>query len=135
MSKLELLVGRPETTTTANNENFLGTVQEVFGTCEMLPITKNLDKRATLLFKKDGLVYTVVMGKACNELFRAGKVSINQIFGFPVMQTELPDAETGEMRPAYFIGVPTNGWVDASQVTVEAYKPAAITLNELIAAS
>ena len=135
MKNLELLVGRPETATTENNENFLGTVQEIFGTCEMLPVTKNIAKRATLLFKKDGVVYTVVMGKACNELFRAGTVNLNQIFGFPVMQTELPDPKTGELRPAYFIGVPSNGWVDASKIVVETYKPATITLNDLIKAS
>lgn len=135
MTNLELLVGRPETATTANNENFLGTVQEIFGTCEMLPVTKNIAKRATLLFKKDGIVYTVVMGKACNELFREGKVNLNQIFGFPVMQTELTDPDTGDLRTAYFIGVPSNGWVDASKIIVETYKPASITLNDLIKAS
>lgn len=135
MTNLELLVGRPETATTANNENFLGTVQEIFGTCEMLPVTKNIAKRATLLFKKDGIVYTVVMGKACNELFREGKINLNQIFGFPVMQTELTDPDTGELRAAYFIGVPSNGWVDASKIIVETYKPAAVTLNDLIKAS
>ena len=135
MTNLELLVGRPETATTANNENFLGTVQEIFGTCEMLPVTKNIAKRATLLFKKDGIVYTVVMGKACNELFREGKINLNQIFGFPVMQTELTDPDTGELKPAYFIGVPSNGWVDASKIIVETYKPASVTLNDLIKAS
>jgi|APFre7841882793_1041355.scaffolds.fasta_scaffold27808_1 hypothetical protein len=135
MSILAKLVGRAESTTTANNENMLGTVQEVFGQCEMLPVTKNLDKRATLLFKHEGTVYTVVMGKACNELFRAGKITLNQIFGFPVMQTELTDSETGELRPAYFIGVPSTGWLDASTIKVEDYKPAPVTLNDLIAAS
>lgn len=135
MTNLELLVGRPETATTENNENFLGTVQEIFGTCEMLPVTKNIAKRATLLFKKNGIVYTVVLGKACNELFRAGKVNLNQIFGFPVMQTELTDPDTGESKTAYFVGVPSNGWVDASKIIVETYKPATVTLNDLIKAS
>jgi hypothetical protein len=135
MTNLELLVGRPETATTTNNENFLGTVQEIFGTCEMLPVTKNIDRRATLLFRKGGTVYTVVLGEACNKLFRAGKVNINQIFGFPVMQTKLPDADTGELKTAYFVGVPSNGWIDASKITVEFYKPAVVTLNDLIKAS
>jgi hypothetical protein len=123
--KFEEIVWRDELTSNGNL-NTLGTVKELFHDCELLPVTKNLDKRATLMFKKDGKVANVVMSKSVNELFRAGKLTIPQVMGFQVIK-----AENG----GFYAALPASGWIEVKTIKVQDFKPSGLSLEDLIKAS
>ena len=109
----------PVTTATAN---VLGTVAELFADAEFLPVTKNLDKRITLMFKnKDGKVATVVASNTVTKLFRAGALTISQILGFPVIKGD----------KGLFAGLPSTGWTAMANIKVTAYTPAPIDFNDV----
>ena len=108
--------------TTAASANVLGTVKELFEGSEVLPVTKNLNKRITLMFKNaEGKIATVVASDSVTKLFRAGELSISQIMGFPVIKGD----------KGLFAGLPSTGWVAVSKIKVTAYTPAPIDYNEL----
>lgn len=108
--------------TTAASANVLGTVNELFANSEVLPVTKNLNKRITLMFKNaEGKIANVVCSDSVTKLFRAGELTISQIMGFPVIKGE----------KGLFAGLPSVGWVSVAKIKVTAYEPAPIDYNEL----
>jgi hypothetical protein len=118
MKAEEIIWSDPLTTATAN---VLGTVAELFATSEFLPVTKNLDKRITLMFRNaDGKVATVVASDTVTKLFRAGKITISQILGFPVIKGD----------KGLFAGLPATGWTAMSKIRVKAYEPAPVDYND-----
>jgi len=123
--KFEEIVWRDELASNGNL-NTLGTIKELFQDCELLPVTKNISKRATLMFKKNGKVANVVMSKSCNDLFRAGKISIPQILGFQVVKGD---------NGGFYAVLPASGWIEVKTIKVQDFKPSGLSLEDLIKAS
>jgi hypothetical protein len=106
-----------------------GVVNEVFKDFEMLPVkhSKNKARRCTIMLrnKTTGKVaaQTLVMSEPLTDLYRADKITINHIVGFPVFHGD----------KGLFVGLPSAGWQEISNVTAIEYKPMAVSPEELIA--
>lgn len=120
MAQLEEVIWRDAETSTSTT-NIIGTVKELFGDCEFLPVTKNLDKRVTLMFKKDNKIATVVCSDTVSKLQRAGKLSFDQILSFPIIKGD----------KGLFAVLPFQEWIEMKSIVVREYKPAPLTLEEL----
>jgi hypothetical protein len=111
------------------NSASIGVVNEVFKDFEMLPVkhSKNKARRCTIMLrnKTTGKVaaQTLVMSEPLTDLYRADKITINHIVGFPVFHGD----------KGLFVGLPSAGWQEISNVTAIEYKPMAVSPEELIA--
>ena len=112
---LQKLVWRDEQT---QNNAAVGTMKEIFADFDYLPIKKSKTGalRATFLFKDkvSKKVTNVICSEALTPLFRSGKISVEQIMGFPVIWNE--------ERKALFVGLPSTGWAGVETVTVQDYE-------------
>lgn len=125
--KTEEIVWRESTDTNGVELNLIGTSAELFKDAEMFPVTKNIGKRVTMMFRKDGKIANVIASQACTELFRAGGITIPQILGLQVAKTQ---ATSGEDILVAIL--PASGWLQVKTIKVVDYKPVGVTLEDLI---
>jgi hypothetical protein len=115
---------------TENAGASVGNCSTIFKDCELLAIkhSKNGAKRATFMFKnKEGKTQTVAMSPRVTELYRADKITEDQILGFPVMYSDKLNS--------LFIGLPSSGWIEVKAIKVKDFKPSGLSLEDLIKAS
>lgn len=68
--------------------NSLGILGDIFADWDMVPTVKNVKKRVNLEFiAEDGTSINVIASRAVNDLYRAGKMTIRQMFELPVYMT------------------------------------------------
>ena len=89
----------------------LGTVKSLAGKGGKVSFRKknfsNKLKRVFLILEnKKGESALIPCSKQVSDLVRAGEITINQLLGFPVVETELENSETGKMEMAHFITLP-----------------------------
>jgi hypothetical protein len=114
----------------------LGTVKALAGKGGKIGLIrknyKDLTKRVVVVVtKKDGTSATVPCSKQVSDAFRAKQLSVAQLVGLNIIETE---AEDGSLRQ--FIAMPTTGGlheIAVDKVNVEAIEAEAVTNPEELA--
>jgi len=111
MSK-ELIIWKEAVSNTNLQE--LGKAFEVFAGCKHLIVTKNVDKRAVVMFKNDKeQVSTVITTSTVNRLLREGKITKAQMLTLNVLRGRIKDATEDTL----WLSLPATGWSEMGTVT------------------
>ena len=96
-----------------NNLQELGKAFEIFTGCKHLIVTKNVDKRAVVMFKNDkNQVSTVITTKTVNKLLREKRITPAQLLGLPVLRGRIEGAEEDTL----WLSLPATGWREIGTV-------------------